>query len=79
MVSQLPLRRSMPRSVSRYSEGQTATLCDSTLARANAKAGGATMIAGHLGSNEQFDAPAKYSKARSSGGGKCDEFQPNLV
>jgi uncharacterized protein (DUF2252 family) len=41
-----------------------ATLCGWTLARAHAKAGGAAIIAGYLGSNDQFDdALAKYSEA----------------
>jgi len=39
-------------------------LCGWTLARAHAKPGGAAMISGYLGSNEQFDdALAKYSQA----------------
>jgi len=41
-----------------------ATLCGWTLARAHAKAGGAAMIAGYLGSSDQFDdALAQYSEA----------------
>ncbi len=41
-----------------------ATLCGWTLARAHAKSGGAAMIAGYLGSSEQFDdALAHYSEA----------------
>jgi uncharacterized protein (DUF2252 family) len=41
-----------------------AKLCGWTLARAHAKAGGAAIIAGYLGSNDQFDdALAKYSEA----------------
>jgi uncharacterized protein (DUF2252 family) len=41
-----------------------ATLCAWTLARAHAKAGDAAMIAGYLGSSDQFDnALAKYSQA----------------
>jgi uncharacterized protein (DUF2252 family) len=41
-----------------------ARLCGWTLARAHAKAGDAAMIAGYLGSSEQFDdALAQYSKA----------------
>jgi uncharacterized protein (DUF2252 family) len=41
-----------------------ASLCGWTLARAHAKAGGAAMIAGYLGSNDQFDdALAQYSEA----------------
>jgi uncharacterized protein (DUF2252 family) len=41
-----------------------ASLCGWTLARAHAKAGDAAMIAGYLGSSEQFDdALAKYSEA----------------
>lgn len=40
-----------------------ASLCGWTLARAHAKAGGAAMIAGYLGSSEQFDnALAEYSE-----------------
>ena len=40
-----------------------ASLCGWTLARAHAKAGDAAMIAGYLGSSEQFDdALAKYSE-----------------
>lgn len=40
-----------------------ASLCGWTLARAHAKAGGAAMIAGYLGSSEQFDdAMAEYSE-----------------
>jgi len=40
-----------------------ASLCGWTLARAHAKAGGAAMIAGYLGSGEQFDdALAEYSE-----------------
>jgi len=41
-----------------------ATVCGWALARAHAKAGDAAMIAGYLGSGEQFDnAWADYSKA----------------
>ena len=41
-----------------------ASLCGWALARAHAKAGGAAMIAGYLGSSDQFDdALAKYSEA----------------
>jgi uncharacterized protein (DUF2252 family) len=41
-----------------------ATVCGWTLARAHAKTGRAAMIAGYLGSSEQFDeALAKYSEA----------------
>jgi uncharacterized protein (DUF2252 family) len=41
-----------------------ATLCGGTLARAHAKTGGAAMIAGYVGSSEQFDdALAQYSEA----------------
>jgi uncharacterized protein (DUF2252 family) len=41
-----------------------ATLCGWTLARAHAKAGDAALIAGYLGSSDQFDgALVKYSKA----------------
>jgi uncharacterized protein (DUF2252 family) len=41
-----------------------ATMCGSTLARAHARAGNAAMIAGYLGSSEQFDdALAQYSEA----------------
>jgi uncharacterized protein (DUF2252 family) len=41
-----------------------ATMCGMTLARAHAKAGDAAMIAGYLGSSEQFDnALAQYSEA----------------
>lgn len=41
-----------------------ATMCGWTLARAHAKAGDAAMIAGYLGSSDQFDAAlAKYSEA----------------
>ena len=41
-----------------------ATMCGWALARAHAKAGDAAMIAGYLGSSEQFDdAVAKYSEA----------------
>jgi uncharacterized protein (DUF2252 family) len=41
-----------------------ATLCGWTLARAHAKAGGAAMIAGYLGSSDRFDnALAQYSEA----------------
>ena len=41
-----------------------ASLCGWTLARAHAKAGDAAMIAGYVGSSEQFDdALAKYSAA----------------
>jgi uncharacterized protein (DUF2252 family) len=41
-----------------------ASLCGWTLARAHAKAGGAAMIAGYLGSSDQFDdALAQYSEA----------------
>jgi uncharacterized protein (DUF2252 family) len=41
-----------------------ATLCGWTLARAHAKAGDAAMIAGYLGSSDQFDNTlAKYSDA----------------
>jgi NAD(P)H-dependent flavin oxidoreductase YrpB (nitropropane dioxygenase family) len=40
------------------------SLCGWTLARAHAKAGDAAMIAGYLGSSNQFDnALAKYSEA----------------
>jgi uncharacterized protein (DUF2252 family) len=41
-----------------------ASLCGWTLARAHAKAGGAAMIAGYLGSSDQFDdALAQYAEA----------------
>lgn len=53
-----------------------ATMCGWALARAHAKSGDAAMIAGYLGSNDQFDdALAKYSEAYADTESDYETFQ----